>query len=268
MGGGHLVVFTVWSTGMLALGPYNQLARLMLASYIVWFNGAHNDVRTEGKGKSESVQRARKRLEFENVPNVVPLLFLVSTRTCPHTYTKTLQRMRKRKASIRTPSVVKQRKDIVTDLDNCYTTTYSIQPLHSQARRPLGRSFRSWWLLGTYPSALTDTILCLTPIFATLLVLYSVDEAIRVCEETFSNFNLLRGCCMLLPLLRHYAFLLRKTWETTATVKSLCLQSTADAGVIMSKIVHSWNFAARITTADSLDLRIQKSRLSLHSLQY
>ena len=84
---------------------------------------------------------------------------------------------------------MKQRKDIVTDLDNCYTTTYSIQPLHSQARRPLGRlklpfGVDDCW--ETYPSALTDTSLRLTPIFATLfnLVLYSVDEAIRVCEET------------------------------------------------------------------------------------
>ena len=120
---------------------------------------------------------------------------------------------------------MKQRKDIVTDLDNCYTTTYSIQPLHSQARRPLGRlklpfGVDDCW--ETYPSALTDTILRLTPIFATLfnLVLYSVDEAIRVCEEStvehFHNyFNLLRGHWTLLPynflpLLRHYAFLLRK----------------------------------------------------------
>ena len=42
-----------------------------------------------------------------------------------------------------------------------------------------------------------------------------------------------------LPLLRRYAFLLRKTWESTTTVKGLCLQRTADAGVIMSKIIHS-----------------------------
>jgi len=45
----------------------------------------------------------------------------------------------KAKASTRTPFVVKQRKDMVTDLEKCYTTMQSIQPLHSQARRPLGR---------------------------------------------------------------------------------------------------------------------------------
>jgi len=39
--------------------------------------GAHNDVRAEGKGRS--VQRPRKRLKFENVLTVVPLLFLAHT---------------------------------------------------------------------------------------------------------------------------------------------------------------------------------------------
>ena len=59
----------------------------------------------------------------------------------------------------------------------------------------------------TYPSALTDTILCLKTISAALLVLSSVSEAILVRAKnsngttvrTFSNFNLLRGHCMLLP---------------------------------------------------------------------
>ena len=40
--------------------------------------GAHNDVRAEGKGRS--VQRPCKRVKFENVLTVVPLLFLASTR--------------------------------------------------------------------------------------------------------------------------------------------------------------------------------------------
>jgi len=40
-------------------------------------SGAHNDVRAEGKGRS--VQQPR-RLKFENVLTVVPLLFLARTR--------------------------------------------------------------------------------------------------------------------------------------------------------------------------------------------
>ena len=40
--------------------------------------GAHNDVRS-GR-ESRSVQRPRKRLNFENVPTLVPLLFCA--RTC------------------------------------------------------------------------------------------------------------------------------------------------------------------------------------------
>jgi len=40
-------------------------------------SGAHNDVRVEGKGRS--VQRPRKRLKFENVLTLVPLLFLART---------------------------------------------------------------------------------------------------------------------------------------------------------------------------------------------
>ena len=64
-----------------------------------------------------------------------------------------------------------------------------------------------------YPSALTDTILCLKTIFSALLALSSVNEAIlaraknsiRTTVRTFSNYNLLRGRCTLLPLLRHHA---------------------------------------------------------------
>ena len=41
-------------------------------------SGAHNDMRAEGKGRS--VQRPCKRLKFENVLTVVPLLFLAHTR--------------------------------------------------------------------------------------------------------------------------------------------------------------------------------------------
>jgi len=59
----------------------------------------------------------------------------------------------------------------------------------------------------TYPSALTDTILCLAMIFAALLALSSVNEPILVRAKnsngttmrTFSNFNLVHGHCTLLP---------------------------------------------------------------------
>ena len=104
---------------------------------------------------------------------------------------------------------------MVTDLEKCCTITQSIQPLHSQARRPLARDVSTYgknfpfgfsgvddcW--ETYPSALMDIILCLTTIFAALLVLSSVNEAILVRAKTtvrtFSNFNLLCGHCTLLP---------------------------------------------------------------------
>ena len=85
------------------------------------------------------MKRRHKRLNFKNVPTAVPLLFLACTRMCINTCTETSQRMRKKKASTRTPFVVKQRKDTMTDLEKCCMTTQLIQPLHSQARRPLGR---------------------------------------------------------------------------------------------------------------------------------
>ena len=43
-----------------------------------WHQERINDVRAEGQGRS--VQRPRKRLKFENVLTVVPLLFLACTR--------------------------------------------------------------------------------------------------------------------------------------------------------------------------------------------
>ena len=53
--------------------------RLYLCSYTFCVqSGAHNDVRS-GR-ESRSVQRPRKRLNFENVPTLVPLLFW--SRTC------------------------------------------------------------------------------------------------------------------------------------------------------------------------------------------
>jgi len=42
-------------------------------------SGAHNDVKAEGK--RSNVQRPRKRINFENVLTVVPLLFLSHTST-------------------------------------------------------------------------------------------------------------------------------------------------------------------------------------------
>ena len=94
---------------------------------------------------------------------------------------------------------------------------------------------------------------------------YAYVKRLPVTVGTFSTFCVVVARSFpFLPLLRRYAFLLRKTSETTATVKGLCLQRTADAGVIYLDI-----FPARITTADSPDIReFQKSRLSLHSLQY
>ena len=79
--------------------------------------GAHNDVRAEGKGRS--VQWPRKRLKFENVLTVVPLLLLACTWTCTNTCTETSQRTRK---STRTLFALKQRKETVTDLEKCCTT--------------------------------------------------------------------------------------------------------------------------------------------------
>ena len=69
----------------------------------------------------------------------------------------------------------------------------------------------------TYPLALTDTILCLTMVFATLLALQSVNEAICVCAETVMRllwecFQILVFCVVVacffpfLPLSYHYSF--------------------------------------------------------------
>jgi len=55
--------------------------------------GVHNDVRAERKGRS--VQQMHKRFKFENIPTVVPLLFIACTWACTNTCTETSQRVRK-----------------------------------------------------------------------------------------------------------------------------------------------------------------------------
>ena len=55
----------------------NHYARMtvLYTVQLCWlWPGTHNDVREEGKGRS--MQRPRKRLKFENVLTVVPLLLL------------------------------------------------------------------------------------------------------------------------------------------------------------------------------------------------
>ena len=90
----------------------------------------------------------------------------------------------------------------------------------TRARRPLVR-FHLWkelslWLSGvddcweTYPSALMDTILCLTTICRLASAVVGqwsntcasnvwAKNSNRTTVRTFSNFNLLHGRCMLLP---------------------------------------------------------------------
>jgi len=63
-----------------------------------------------------------RKIKFENILMVVPLLFL-AVRKPVQTRVQTSQRMRKRKASTRTPFVVKQRKELVTYLEQCCMTT-------------------------------------------------------------------------------------------------------------------------------------------------
>ena len=90
----------------------------MLASHIVRFNRGHNEVRAEGKEKR--VQWAPERFKFTHGSPVTISSFYANVSKHVH---QDLQRMRKRKSSTRTPFAVKQREDIVTDLDNC-TITY------------------------------------------------------------------------------------------------------------------------------------------------
>jgi len=65
------------------------------------------------------------------------------------------------------------------------------------------RLFWSWWQLGNISFSPYRYYLCFTTIFATLLALSSVNEAVFVWAKTtvrtFSNFNLLHGRCTLLP---------------------------------------------------------------------
>jgi len=64
----------------------------------------------------------------------IPLLFLACTRTCTNTWRETPQRTRKRTASTYQDTLCSEGNG-----DECCTTTWSIQPLHTKARRPLGR---------------------------------------------------------------------------------------------------------------------------------
>ena len=51
--------------------------------------GEHNDVKAEGKGRS--VQRPRRRLKFENILTVVPLLFQL-VHECVQTHVRRLHK--------------------------------------------------------------------------------------------------------------------------------------------------------------------------------
>ena len=160
------------------------------------------------------MQRPRKRLKFENILMVIPLLFSACTRKCANTCTETSQRTRK---STRTLFVVKQRKEMVADLEKCCMTTQSIQPLHSQSEETSGAFPLTE---RTLPSAFLELMTAgkhiLRPLrilfvsyndFSALLASSSVNEAILVRAKnsngttvrTFSNFNLLHGRCTLLP---------------------------------------------------------------------
>ena len=86
--------------------PLEMNYQELLASGAHNEHNEHNDVRAEGKGRS--VQRPRKRLKFENVLTIVPLLFLVCTRTCTKHVCGDFTKDEK---STRTLFVVKQRKE-------------------------------------------------------------------------------------------------------------------------------------------------------------
>jgi len=145
----------------------------------------------------------------------------------------------------------------------------------------------------TYPSALTDTILCLTTNFAALLALSSVNEAILVQAKdsngttvrTFSNFNLLRGRCTLLPfpflpLSRHYVLLICASgkfpkgavctcnisctmWEVLAKEEpdlgSWDLVTFQAASLSLCEIGWTWLIFLKPTLADSLSTNHHQS---------
>ena len=163
----------------------------------------------------------------------MPLLFLACTQTCTNTWTETPQRTRKRKASTRTPFVEEGNGDRPWEV----LYDYIVDPTASQPSEktsgafPLKeRTFPSWKELSlqvfrvddgwyTYPSALTDIILCLTMIFATLLVHCGWSMKQYTCELKivtglpWERFQILIFCVVIarsfpsLPLLRHYALL-------------------------------------------------------------
>ena len=75
---------------------------------------AHIDIRVEGKGRS--VHQPRKRLKFENILTVVPLLFLACVRERVQTH---VQRLHKGRNTICSEA----EKEIVTDFEICCATT-------------------------------------------------------------------------------------------------------------------------------------------------
>ena len=109
--------------------------------------GAHNDIRVEGKGRR--MQRPHKRLKFENVLTVVPLLFLACTQTCINTWTETPQRTKKEKS---------QYQDTICSEEEEGNGDRPWEVLYDSTEITFPSAFLVSDCWDTYPSALTDTI--------------------------------------------------------------------------------------------------------------
>ena len=178
---------------------------------------SNNDVKAEGKGRS--MQRPRKRLKFENILTVVWLLFLACTRIASLTDYSTSKVAR----------IVVRHKVVFVRAEG-YVSQQSSTP-----EKPKGKFFCEWkrltgllaclwsgWIdyvhvvVQHFSRSVTISFLCLTTngllVLAFLfLVLCGVSIHVFVhiriqvqnsngtTVRTFSNFNLLRGRCMLLP---------------------------------------------------------------------
>ena len=188
--------------------------------------GVHNYVRAEGKGSN--VQRSRKRLKFENVLTVVPLLFLACTRIASltdYSASKVAKIVVRHKiVSVSVEGYVSQKSSTpekpkgkffpwletpqrsphlaVKRLDRLRSDT----ALHKVCRHFLPLLHYKW-----YPgTGFFILVLCGVSIHVFVLVRVQAKNSNGTTVRMFSNFNLLCGRCTLLPfpsLLHHYAFL-------------------------------------------------------------
>ena len=187
----------------------------------------HNDVRAKGKGRS--VQRRHKRLKFENVLTVVPLLFLAHTSIASLTDDSASKAakivVRPKIVSVRAEGHVSQQSS--TPEGRVFSVSGNVPEVSSLW---LWSGWIDYVVIQRFSRSITISFLCFTinSVLLFLLVLCEVSVQVflhvhvqaknsnRTTLRAFSNFNLCVVVACSFPffsLLRHYALLMLWIWS-------------------------------------------------------